>query len=558
MASKLTSADVPVPGYQSDVISKTVRDATTNIKNKTNELIDEIAAAAIGTTNAETTAARPYNTNLKERLDQINDKQYIISSGGIVSINGGDAQKVDVTEVIGTINGIENKIAAVTSATVAFTGSNTRYDVVVGNTDNTFTVVTGTPAATPVLPDIASTQRALWVLLIGTASVALAWDARDQGCWYNNSGHLSYEWKIQDAIDALSNGGDIFVGRGTYLETLSYDDNQTIEFEGGVTLKTAGGVAVELQEIDIKDKTDSKILWSGGALGNGGIINGFRATGSQTAIATIGTPAIAALSNVRIAFIDDTNDDLRTYDFDGTDWAQVGNDLNIVDVLRPSMTALSATRIAFIDDTNADLRTYDFDGTDWVQVGNDLNIAGVGSSSMAALSGVRIAFIDDGNDDLRTYDFDGTDWIQVGNDLNIVNVGPPAITALSSSRVAFIDDEQDELRAYDFDGTDWTQTGNGLKVGAGSGFTITAITSTRVVFTSSNDVITTFEFDGTNWVKISSDFAIASVTAPSITSLTKSRVCFIDSETDKLNVFDVVNLPAFIDNASTTVPAPPF
>jgi hypothetical protein len=228
MASKLTAADSSGPARQSDVTSKVVRDNTTNHKNKINELIDEIAAAAIGTTNAETTAARPYNTNLKERLDQIESTQYRICTGGVVSINAGDSQKVDVTAGTGTINGIEVNWSAATSGTIAYTSSDTRYDVVVINTDNTASIVTGTEDADPLLPSVASTQRAIWVLLVGTASVALAWDARDQGCLFWDGGHRKYQWQIQDAINDITSG-TIYIGKGTYIEEADLSGTEDIE-----------------------------------------------------------------------------------------------------------------------------------------------------------------------------------------------------------------------------------------------------------------------------------------------------------------------------------------
>jgi hypothetical protein len=265
MASKLGVNDISEITRQSDVLSKPVRDNFTNLKNKTNELVDEIAAAAIGTTNAETTAARPYNTNLKERLDQVWDGQYnYLNSGGVVTINVGDSQKVDVTAATGTIDGIQVKISAATSATIDYTSANTRYDVVVANSDSTFTVVTGAESATPVLPTIATTQRPIEVLTVGTATVALAWDARSQGCYYHYQGRVAYEWKIQDAIDALSSGGNIYVGPGTYLETLTYDDNQTITFDGGVTLKNAAGTTLLFEDINLSAKTNSSIYYGEG------------------------------------------------------------------------------------------------------------------------------------------------------------------------------------------------------------------------------------------------------------------------------------------------------
>ena len=162
-------------------------------------------------------------------------------------------------------------------------------------------------------------------------------------------------------------------------------------------------------------------------------------------------PKVAALNGADIAFIDSSNDDLRTYRFNGTTWTQVGNDLVIATVGSSiSITALNGTDIAFIDSGNDDLRTYRFDGTDWSQVGNDLVIATVGTPSIAALNGTDIAFIDETNENLRIYHFDGTDWIQVGNDLKIAGLTNLSITALNGTDIAFIDDTSDNLRTYRF------------------------------------------------------------------------------------------------------------
>ena len=84
---------------------------------------------------------------------------------------------------------------------------------------------------------------------------------------------------------------------------------------------------------------------------------------------------------------------------------QVGIDLNIAGSGNPSITALNGTDVAFIDDTQKDLRVYRFDGNVFAQVGIDLNIVGIGVPTITALNGTDIAFIDDTQEDLRVYRF---------------------------------------------------------------------------------------------------------------------------------------------------------
>jgi hypothetical protein len=264
MASKLTEADKSEITRQSDVRSKPLRNNFTNFFNKINEIIDEIAAIAIGTTNAETTAARPYHTSLKNRLDSIGSGNFnYIKSGGVVSINAGDSQKVDIIETQAKVNGIDVKAVAATSGTIAFTSANTRYDIVAIKSDSTFEVITGAESADPVLPAVATTQKALWVLIIGTASVALGWDARSQGCYYHHDGAYKFNWEIQDAVDDIT-VGDIFVAAGKYYEEvdLTGKSDITLRFENGAKLYRIANTAYAIKSINTvgNEETGIKVI----------------------------------------------------------------------------------------------------------------------------------------------------------------------------------------------------------------------------------------------------------------------------------------------------------
>jgi len=581
MASKLTSNDSPVPGYQSDVTSKTISDATTNHKNKINELVDEIAAAAIGTTNAETTAARPYNTNLKERLDQIWDGQYnFASSGGIVTINAGDTQKVDVTAFTGTIDGIQVDVSAATSATVAFTISDTRYDVVVANSDSTFTVVTGIADADPVLPAVAGTRKALWVLLVGTATVALSHDARDQGCRFNDEGKIAYGWKIQDAIDAITTG-TIFIGKGKYYEEADLSGKSNIElvYENGAKhyrptdteycIKCVNGSGTEENNIKITNgdfygnsKTGAielvKLSYTDKSFMSGCTFNG-NATSTATYKNLLITFCDIFLHLDNLFLNSSDQQDFSTisvtnstnyYQMVDFQYIDFGNKLTILNMTSPTMCALSSTRIAFFDAANSDLRTYDFDGHDWTQTGNDLNIATVGIPSICALLSTRIAFIDTTNDDLRTYDFDGTDWTQTGNDLNIATVGTPSICTLLATRIAFIDATNKDLRAYDFDGTDWTQTGNDLNIGGITVADMCSLSSTRIAFfDSGNKDLRAYNFDGADWTQTGSDLNLTSASLIKLSRITSSTIVGVDNGCNTLSVYVFDGAYWFLDRS---------
>ena len=119
-------------------------------------------------------------------------------------------------------------------------------------------------------------------------------------------------------------------------------------------------------------------------------------------------PGLTYLTSSRVAVCSGSGDqDLIAYDFDGTNWAQVGNALDIQSDTpgQPSMATLTSSRIAFLDQTNDDLRTYNFDGTDWSQMGDDLPISSVAISALAGLTENTVAMIDITNKNLRTYEF---------------------------------------------------------------------------------------------------------------------------------------------------------
>lgn len=252
MASKLTSADMYRVGVQSDADSIPFDDNFQNLKNKINEVIDDVNSITETGTIVEVSNARPYHTNLKNRLDSNwSGQANYLKEGGVVSI-ASSAVNAQVTAGEAKINGIDVKWDAATSGVISLCVSDTRFDVVVINSDSTLQVVTGSEAANPVLPSVSSTQKALWVLAVTTVDITASWDARDQGCWYYDEGRYKYSWYIQDAIDDITSG-DIRIGKGTYYETLTYKTSVNLIFEGGATVYSSLGVKQG-------DVTNTKIL----------------------------------------------------------------------------------------------------------------------------------------------------------------------------------------------------------------------------------------------------------------------------------------------------------
>lgn len=220
MASKLTNSDINEIAFQSDVESFPLRTNFSNLKNKVNEVIDDVAAAAVGTTNAETTAARPYHTNLKERLDS--DSFTYLKSGGTLTEQGVPDMTVAVAAGEAKINGIDVKWAAQNSGTITAPGSNTRLDYVVANSDSTLSVVTGTALASPVFPSISSTQIILGCIVVKSSTTTL-----NEGTEIFNLIHGNKDFypdiyvNSNTTLTADINYNNLIVDDGVYFDTTS-------------------------------------------------------------------------------------------------------------------------------------------------------------------------------------------------------------------------------------------------------------------------------------------------------------------------------------------------
>jgi len=131
------------------------------------------------------------------------------------------------------------------------------------------------------------------------------------------------------------------------------------------------------------------------------------------------------------------------------------------------------------------VRVFQFNGTDWEQMGADLN--GINNEAF----GISIALSDDGlimavaatesdidgtvsTGTVRTYEFDGTDWLQFGSDLNgtlsydrfgtaLAISADGTIMAISKRLINGEMDDPGEVIVYEYNGTDWVQLGQRLQ-----------------------------------------------------------------------------------------------
>lgn len=234
------------------------------------------------------------------------------------------------------------------------------------------------------------------------------------------------------------------------------------------------------------------------------------------------TPSIIRLTSSRFVLSDNAANTITVYDFDGTDWVQVGNSLVVISMGRPASAPLTPNSFAFIDDTNDVLQKYEFDGTDITTDGNALDLSPITAKPiMTALGENRIAFVE-GSAILRVYDFDGDDWTQVGNDFNVMASGFTDMAALGTNRIAYFELANDLLKTYDFDGTTWTLVGSSFSIDLGANGMTSLSTSEIIIANQANNNAYKFSFDGSDWTLID-QFVISALVLPSLATLDTNR-----------------------------------
>jgi len=230
--------------FQNAIRSKPVRENFTDIQNNYNLLRNEVYAS-LASTASEVVSARG---GFGALVDNIN-----IRSVGKTGVKSASSNNVDTLGVSGIIriyagegicpdgSGVKWSNTTLDAVTQV---SKKRYGVAVVNNDSSVAVEWGATATRPLLPPIAKSQRPLATILQNTGVVTLSnqfdiVDAREQGCHIGTA----WEFKISDAFSLHGvNGASISVGKGRYVEDLTYPDNTDIYFHPLANLYNTVGV----------------------------------------------------------------------------------------------------------------------------------------------------------------------------------------------------------------------------------------------------------------------------------------------------------------------------
>lgn len=240
----------------------------------------------------------------------------------------------------------------------------------------------------------------------------------------------------------------------------------------------------------------------------------------------------------------------RVYQYNGTTWVQLGSDIDGEDMGDQSghsvslngagdIVAIGAIRNDGTGSFQGHTRIYQYDGSDWVQLGDDidgeddfdqsgfsvsLNSAGdivaIGSQLNRGTGAVQ--------GHTRVYQYDGSNWVQLGEDIDGEADGDRSGYSVSLNgagnivAIGAIGNNGNGLasghtRVYQYNGSSWLQLGDdidGEAMDDGSGFSVSLNTAGDIVAIgafgndgngSSSGHTRIYRYNGTAWIQLGSD-----------------------------------------------------
>jgi len=242
---------------------------------------------------------------------------------------------------------------------------------------------------------------------------------------------------------------------------------------------------------------------------------------------------------------------VRIYGYNGSDWSQLGQDIDgeaggdrsgnaislSADGSRVAIGAIANNGNNGFGFFSGHVRVYDFDGNSWIQLGMDIDGEAGGDRSGYSVSlssdGARVAIgtpFNDGNGfsagHVRVFEFDGTDWVQKGQDIDGETAGDGsgssismaangtsiAIGAPSNDGGSMSNNSVGHVRVYDYNGTSWMQRGTdidgttiGRRLGESVSLSADGMRVAAGIPAFGPGRTRLYEFDGVDWVQLGMD-----------------------------------------------------
>lgn len=240
---------------------------------------------------------------------------------------------------------------------------------------------------------------------------------------------------------------------------------------------------------------------------------------------------------------------VRVFEWNGTEWSQVGEDIDGEVAHDGSGRGVSLSpdglRVAigaYMNDAGGNIseaghvRVYEWDGTEWTQLGEDIDGKGsfdwTGLGESISIIGNRVAVGAAGNGNhvgyVRVFEWNGVEWLQVGEDIDGEAASDESGRSVSLSndgnRIAIGAPSNGgngsyagHVRVYEWDGTEWTQMGqdiDGEAAGDGSGESVSLSNDGHRVaigapFNDGNGNrsghVRVYEWNGVEWTQVGED-----------------------------------------------------
>jgi hypothetical protein len=278
-------------------------------------------------------------------------------------------------------------------------------------------------------------------------------------------------------------------------------------------------------------------------------------------------PAISAINNSTIAMTEPTSNTLRAYSFDGSNYSLITS-TSISNMGLAGLATLyrsnSPARVVTVGGTNKQIRTFDFDGSVFTEVGTPLNLSSqLNQPSVCALHQTRIAIVDEGTQNLIAYDYNTNTntWSQKGNAYPSVGGFAAKVVALTTSRVVTFEGNGGNTRVYDFDGTNWTLISFQF-INANLTAMCRLSSDTIAYIEDGSDVLKIYKYVTGNWIDQNVNYSLSGIFQPAITAMTPKRVAMIDNGSDLLRAFDlstnvVASSPSVTPSVTATISVTP-
>ena len=241
---------------------------------------------------------------------------------------------------------------------------------------------------------------------------------------------------------------------------------------------------------------------------------------------------------------------VRVYSYNGSNWIQVGSDIDgeagddnsgysVSLSSDGSIVAIGAYRNDGNGSEAGHVRVYSYNGSNWIQVGSDIDgeAANDQSGRAVALSsdGSTVAIGAIGNDGgggnaghVRVYSYNGSNWIQVGSDIDgeagndyfghSVSLSSDGSTvAIGAYRNDGGGSNAGHVRVYSYNGSNWIQDGSdidGEAANDNSGYSVSLSSDGATVAIGAylNDDggsnaghVRVYSYNGSNWIQDGSD-----------------------------------------------------